>query len=143
MESALVTHPGIVLGMEKNRVKVQIVTGSACGGCAAKGSCPSKGSSESKETEVLAVADPGLTFSPGERIEVVMITRQGFLAVWWAFVLPILLFVGVILFLGPVIGHETLTALAALGTLGLSWGLLYIFRKKFENDFVFQARRFS
>ncbi|OHD11778.1 MAG: hypothetical protein A2Z96_07720 [Spirochaetes bacterium GWB1_48_6] len=141
MATTIINHPGIVLGWDKDRLRIQIVTGGACGACSAKGSCPGGGSSENKETEVLAIPEAGQEYNPWDRVTVSMTASQGFTAVWWAFVLPLFLLLGTIFTLQPLIKNESLVALAGLMVLGLSWAALALLKKYFEKQFVFRARR--
>ena len=141
MAATLVSHPGIVIGWVKTQLRIQIITGGACGNCSAKGACTLGGTQENRETEILAFPDEGVDYKSGDLVTVTMTTSQGFRAVWWAFLMPLILFLATVFFLGPILQNEILTALTGLGVLGISWGTLYFLKKLFEKQFVFKARR--
>lgn len=134
----MVYHDGIVVGVSGNHVRVKIISKSACAGCHAKNVC---NASEMDEKMIDAVAGSGQSFQTGETVTLVMEERLGWIAIFYAFGLPFIVMIA-ILILFSALGHsETIAALAGLASLLPYYLLLYLFRKKVEKDFLFRVER--
>lgn len=80
-------HEGIVAGIEGDRIRVKLMSVSACASCHAKGAC-SLGNAEEKEFEI---QHAGGSYRPGDKVIIEESTEQGLTATWWAYVLPLFL----------------------------------------------------
>ncbi len=108
-----ICREGIVKEYADGRVRVLITVQSACAACHAKGICSSF---EMAEKEFEAIADEPL--APGDRVKVSVAGGVAWRAVFFAFVLPMVVF-GAILFAFFFMGsHESVAAIAALGAVG-------------------------
>lgn len=89
----MVEHTGYIIKIEGNTVTVKVLQLSACAHCEGKKYCTL---AESKEKEIkISVKDPSI-YTVGEEVEIIAQKKQLFTAVFWAYVLPlILLFIGV------------------------------------------------
>ena len=135
-----ISHKGIIEKIEGDRVFVRITQQSACSGCHAKSMCTA---SEQKE-KIVEVQARGERFSVNEMVEVYARSCVGLKAVWWAFVLPLIGIIVVMVVTGNVGGwRETWCGLAALGWLTLYYYVLYLFRDKFKRKFVFFLKRLN
>lgn len=77
---------GYITAVEHNRVKVEITSCSACGGCSLRSAC---NMSEVKKREVTIDGVNSKEYAVGDKVEVVLTMRQGLQAVWYAFVIPL------------------------------------------------------
>ena len=86
-------HKGNIIKIEGNTVTVKVLQLSACAHCEGKKYCTL---AEAKEKEIkISVKDPSI-YTVGEEVEIIAQKKQLFTAVFWAYVLPlILLFIGV------------------------------------------------
>ena len=131
-------HRGVVAAVEDGLVRVRIVQSSACAGCAAKKLCSS---AESKEKMVeVRVADAAVAarYGVGQEVEVVARVADSRVAALLAYVVPLVLVVGVLLTLLCVTSDETLAALAALLVLVPYYVVLYACRMRLQRRFCFE-----
>lgn len=134
----MVYHDGNVVSVSGNHVQVKIISKSACAECHAKGVC---NASDMDEKLIDGVANPGHSFHIGEPVTLVMEEKLGWIAIFYAFGLPFLVMVS-ILILFSALGHsETFAALAGLASLLPYYLLLYVFRRKVEKDFLFKVEQ--
>ena len=134
-----ISHKGIIEKIEGDRVFVRITQQSACSGCHAKSMC----TASEQKVKIVEVKARGEQFSVNEKVEVCARSSVGLKAVWWAFVLPLIGIVTVVV-AGSVGGwRETWCGLAALGWLTLYYYVLYLFRDKFKRKFVFFLKRLN
>ncbi|MBR1766953.1 MAG: SoxR reducing system RseC family protein [Bacteroidales bacterium] len=133
-----VTHPGTVVATKKGLVTVQIESVSACASCQAHSRC---GFAESK-TKTLdiplsrstAAADRG--YSVGDAVVVTIDPSRGLLATLFAYLLPALILLAVVVTLSLLGIPEPLVILVALAALALYTLLLYLFRRPLDNHFT-------
>lgn len=110
----IISHEGVVESVALPVIRVRILQASACASCEAASLCRS---SETKEKVVSALFIKGDVPGVGQRVRVVGRVGQGMLAAVLAYVLPLILMVGVLFGLSPSLG-ESMAALAALLCLG-------------------------
>ena len=130
-----IRHKGIVEHIGTEDCHVRILQASACSSCGARQLCRS---SESKE-KVIEVKGHYPTLHVGDPVTLIGSVRQGLRASVLAYVLPLVLMLAV-LFAGTYLGGEGLGALAALLTLALYFGVLYLMRDKLGKEFAFKIK---
>ncbi len=117
------------------RVRVRIEQKSACAGCHAKAICSS---SDSKEKIVDVLDASGRVRSVGDRVMVVGTSSMSAFAVVVAFVVPLVLMVGVIVLAQKLLAmSEVAAAGCGLGVLVLYWLLLWTRRGMISRRLVF------
>ncbi len=138
MERNNVCKKGIVRKIEGEKVWVEIVVSSACGGCVAKNMCNiSEKKNEIVETENIT----GEEFTVGESVQIQMRERKAHQAVVLGYLLPfIVLIVG--LFGCYAITHiEWLSALVAFGLTAMYYMVLKLFDKRLEKKFTLYVKK--
>jgi positive regulator of sigma E activity len=133
-----VFHDGMVIGIDRQKVRVKIISQSACADCHAKGVCTA---ADMEEKIIEAVPSPGQTLHIGDTVTIVMAEKLGWLSVFYGFFLPFLVMVTVLFTANAMGAGETLSALSGLASLFPYYLLLYVFRKKIEKDFIFKAEK--
>ena len=129
-----ITHEGIVERIEGDKVFVRVMQESACAGCHAKGVCTS---TDTKDHIIESHSTYG--FKIGEAALVVGTNEQGLKAVFWAYIMPFIV-VLLVLIIGELWIHdEAISGVLALVALVPYFGLLKLFRKRFESKFIFRA----
>lgn len=83
-----IDHKGEVISTSKDRVRVLIRSASGCSSCHLKGACTS---ADVQDKYVDAYTNGTDTYSKGERVWVSCSDSQGFYALFWAYLLPLLL----------------------------------------------------
>ncbi|MCD7935582.1 MAG: SoxR reducing system RseC family protein [Tannerellaceae bacterium] len=134
-----INHTGIIERIEGDSIFVRIVQQSACAGCHAKGMC----SAADKKEKIIEVTDHSGTFNVNEHVEVCGKTSLGLQAVFLAFVIPLILIVAAL-----VTGHvmqwdEGINALTALLILLPYYCVLYLYREKLKNRFIFTLKKLN
>lgn len=128
-----IRHDGIVERIEKESYLVRILQASACSSCSARQLCRS---SESKE-KLIEVKGHYPTLQVGDAVILIGSVRQGLRASVLAYLVPLILMVAA-LYVGMRLYGEGMGALAALLTLAVYYGVLYLFRDKLGKFFTFE-----
>ncbi len=126
-------HNGIVKNTAPGRVTVQIESVSACASCAAHARC---GFAESKDKTLEIPTDNWQRYQPGDNVTVQIDQSRGLLAVWWAYLLPAIILIAVIVALSLAHLPEWAVVLAAFATLALYILALYLSRHRLESRFT-------
>ena len=132
-----ISHKGVIKSITPELTTVEIVSTSACAACHAKGMC---GLSESKIKTIEVPTDPYSEHSPGDEVEVVLKKSMGLKAVWISYVIPLFILMILILSLSSVNVHEAYVGLGAIAGVALYYLVIYLFRNRLANDFVFYIK---
>lgn len=134
-----ITHEGVVVKVEGQRVTVQFVQNSACSGCHAKTLC-SSGTSDSAKREVIANSF-GVPYEVGDYVRVVVTSGLAWKAVLLAFVVPMIL--ALISLFGVVgfTGSELKGCLATLALLAVYYLVVWMQRDRLERKTEFTLER--
>lgn len=92
---------------------------------------------ELAEKTVDVPTDPYANYEVGDEVEVLLKASMGFKAVWLCYAIPLVVLLGVILGLMALGVAEVPSALAGLAAIGLYYLLLYLFRDKLKNEYIF------
>lgn len=130
--SKIVSHSGVVVKADGNKVYVKIESLSACAACHAKGMC----TLSDKEDKIIDVeVDGNKTYNVGDNVVVCVEQKRGLQAVLLAYIVPaVLVVVALVMFLNVV--AEPLAIIFSLLTLALYYCVLYVFRKQINAKFV-------
>ena len=133
----MIIHRGTVESVNGSHVSVRITQLAACSACAARRLC---NSSESKEKKIDVATPDAASFSSGEEVVLAGRLSLGLQAVLWAYFVPLVLLVAVLFVAIDVTGSEPGGALAAVGSLALYYGLLYLNSDRLESKFSFTMK---
>jgi sigma-E factor negative regulatory protein RseC len=134
----MIEHQGIIEQINGNHITVRILQQSACANCHAKGACMAVGSKE-KRIDIFAQPDQ---FGVNEEVVIVGKESIGYKAILWAFVIPLMILVTVlILTLSVWKFNELASALCAIIALTPYYVLLYTLRKKIAKSLVFSIKK--
>jgi len=136
-QADLVSHPGVIHSIDEQKLKVLVISVSACGACKVKGSCSM---AEMEEKIVDAQADSNESFQVGDQVTVSMRQSHGNLAVFLGYGLPfILLMVTLVCCVAAGLGQGQ-AGLVSVGILVPYYLLLYYFRNSLTKTFRFYVR---
>lgn len=135
--SGSVSHIGTVLKITPSLTSVSIEQHSACSQCHAAGLC---GLSDVVEKAVEVPTDPYLNIAPGDKVQVLLKATMGMKAVWLAYFIPLVVLLGTVLLLYYLGAGEVPSGLAGLGATGLYYFLLWLFRDKLRNEYIFTIK---
>ena len=134
----MIEHEGIIEKVKDNNISVRILQKSACSDCHARAACMA---SDSKE-KLVDIRDYTGMFKENERVLIEGKSSIGYKAVFWAFVLPLLLLI-LVLTLSLAIWHlsDTESALTSLASLVPYYCVLYFFRNRMAKSFRFSIKK--
>ena len=76
----------------------------------------------------------------GDEVDVVLRASMGHKAVWLAYVVPLLVLVAALLGTLAAGGSELLAGLAAIGAVGLYYGVIWLLRDRLRKDYIFNIK---
>lgn len=129
-----IRHEGVVESVGPHAVKVRIMQTSACAACQAASFCHA---SESKEKMVDVFTSSASSFEKGDSVVVWATAAVASRALLWAFAIPFVLMVTVLIVLMETIGHEGIAAVASLLSLLPYYGVLYLLRHRMRRQLTF------
>ena len=133
----MIEHKGVITSISDHKISVMILQQSACSSCHAKGACTA---ADSKE-KIVDVSDFTGKYKVNDLVTVVGQKSMGYKAVWWAFVIPIIIVVSLLVVSISVWGFGDMeAAMAAIVSLVPYYGLLYLLRNKMANSFKFTIK---
>ena len=133
-EKKSVSHKGTIIEISEGNIKVEIINKSMCAACHAKGFC-SAGDTKDKVIDV-AYFNNG-EYAVGDEVEVTMKRAMGFKAVWISYVIPLAILLIFLLTLQGVGLSELHAGLAAAAAVCVYYLVVYLFRDKIADKFVF------
>ncbi|MBR4775843.1 MAG: SoxR reducing system RseC family protein [Bacteroidales bacterium] len=117
---------------------VVILSSASCGECHAAGLC---GMANLAEKTVEVPTNPYASYGVGDEVEVTLKASMGFKAVWLAYCIPLVILLAVILGLLSLGLGEVTASVAGLSAIVLYYLLLWLFRGKLQNEYVFTIKR--
>ncbi len=137
MKKEEINHKGKIVSITPQVTTVSILQHSACGECHAAGLC---GMADLAEKTVEVPTDPYSFHSVGDEVEVVLKASMGMKAVWLSYAIPLVILLGVVVGLLQSGVGEVAAGLSGLAAIGLYYLLLYLFRDKLKNEYIFTIK---
>lgn len=130
----MIEHEGIIKKIDGNHITVLITQQSACTACHAKGVCMA---ADAKE-KLVEVYDSSGQFHENDRVMVTGKRSMGYKALLWAFVVPLIILIAIII-LTTSVWHtgEIMAAVISLAALIPYGAGLYLFRNELKKTFSF------
>lgn len=135
--SKTIEHIGIVKQLREGYADILIIQNSACSGCHAKSACTAADSAE----KIIEVPYFQNDLKIGQQVTVVGAKSMGWKAVGYAFVLPFILLMAMLIGVGEVTGDELKAGICALSVLLPYYLILYLLRNKMKSKFTFTLRK--
>ena len=133
----MIEHQGVITDIAGHKVSVTILQQSACSSCHARGACTA---ADSKE-KMVDIADYTGKYKVNDLVTVVGQKSMGYRAVLWAFVIPIIILVSILVVSVNAWGlGEIDAALAAIISLVPYYAILYLLRKRMAGSFKFTIK---
>ena len=133
----MIEHKGVIASISGNKLSVKILQESACSSCHAKGACMA---ADSKE-KMVDITDFTGKYKINDSVIIEGKESMGYKAVFWAFVIPLLILVLTIVLATSVwkLG-EMEAAITSIITLAPYYVILYLLRNKMANSFKFTIK---
>ena len=134
----MITHKGVIEQINGEKITVRILQQSACSSCHAKGACMA---ADSKE-KLVELCDCSGVYTLHEQVIIEGKESIGYKAVFWAFLLPLIILLAMLV-LTTGVWHfgEMEAALSALFALAPYYLLLYLFRNSMAHTFQFSIKK--
>lgn len=133
-----VSHKGRVVRITPQITTVAIEQHSACSACHAAGLC---GMADVAEKAVELATNPYASYKVGDEVDLVLKASMGMKAVWLAYFIPLLVLLAVILGLIALGVGEVAAGLSGIGATGVYYFLLWLFRDRLRNEYVFTIKQ--
>lgn len=133
-----ITHRGKIVDITPEFTTVDIISESACASCHARSLCSL---SESKSKSIIVPTRGWDNFEPGDEVDVVLKATMGYKAVWLAYVVPLFVLLAVLLCLLKLGRGELLSGLVAIGSVGIYYLVIWLFRGRLQNEYIFNIKK--
>jgi positive regulator of sigma E activity len=137
MNNNFVSHSGIVQNIDHENIEVMIISESACSACKSKKVCTI---SDMKEKSIYLKTN-NQSYKVGEKVNVIMEEKLGFYATIFAYVLPFILMISILLIGTYSKMSEPLMGILVIVFLVMYYLILYLFRKQFEKKMSFKIEK--
>ena len=134
-----IEHQGIVSEVEENRIKVNIVSQSACSSCHAKGAC---GMAEVQE-KTIEVEDNSGSYRKGEWVNVILEQTLGYRALFLGYLLPFLVVLFTLILTISITGNEALSGILSLVILLPYYLVLFLMKGRIQRSFSFMIKKLA
>ena len=131
------TREGTVSRSLPHRVEVTVISVSACLHCRLKENCTV---SDCRSRNILVEADNPQRYAPGSRVTVLMDSRLGWWAVFYAYILPLILVLGSLFAILTATADETAAAAGALAVLVPYYLLRAAMKKRLLSRYAFRLK---
>jgi len=132
--STKISHSGVIESVGSDGVSVRIVQTSACAACKVAGYC---NAAEKKEKIIEVSCDNSASYQAGQQVTVSTSGSVAARALLWAFGVPFVVLMGVLLLVLLMTGSEGKAALCALLSLIPYYGVLWLLREKMRRQLAF------
>ena len=130
-----ISHEGIITRIDNDNVQIKILSKSACASCNIKGAC---NMSEMKEKIIDIPRPKDKNLSIGQEVKISMRLGQANKAVIFAYVIPVIILVGMIFILNALKFDEGINALISIGSLVPYYLILFLFRNNLKRKFEYE-----
>ena len=130
-----ISHSGVIESIEDGCVHVRIVQTSACAACKVAGYC---NAAESKEKIIDVFCDSVAKYKVGQQVTVSTSGQVAVKALLWAFGVPFVLLMAVLILVLLLTGNEGWAALSALVALVPYYFILWLMRNRIQQRISFQ-----
>lgn len=136
--SESISHKGKIVKITPQVTTVAFLQHGACSECHVAGLC-SMGDVAEKVVEL--PTDPYNKHEVGDEVEVLLKASMGFKAVYLAYLVPLVILLACILGLMALGVGEVAAGLSGLAAVAVYYFLLWLFRGRLQNEYVFTIKR--
>ena len=135
-----ITHSGVVDSVEDGCIHVRIVQTSACAACKVASYC---NAAESKEKMIDVFCDSVAAYKVGQQVTVSTSGQVAAKALLWAFGVPFILLMVVLVLVLLLTGNEGWAALSALVALVPYYIMLWLLRDRMREQLAFRIEQIT
>ncbi len=134
MSQQIITHPGIIKSVARNKAEVSIIVNSGCASCEVKSSCSI---SEAKEKIIEVNLSAADHYTAGQQVVVEMKQSMGTWAVLLGYLFPFLVVLIALIIFTVADVDEGLSALFSLAILIPYYLILYLTKDRLQKRFTY------
>jgi sigma-E factor negative regulatory protein RseC len=131
-----IEHPGTVIEVKDDLVRVEIDQLSACGHCSTKQSC----CSSDKPKMIVEIQDIGRETKKGDHVFIILQKQKGILAVVFSYIIPFILVFLTLIITNTFTKNEMICGLLSLGSLIPYYTVLWLLQNRIKTAFSFRLR---
>jgi len=137
MNKRQIEHRGVVERILPHAIVVSIAQETACAACAAASLCHS---SEKQEKQMEIACQDSSSYRVGQEVTIVGSIGLGLRATLWAYVVPLVLLIIVLMTVTHYTANEGVGALVAIASLVPYYVMLYFLRDRLQRSFQFRLK---
>ena len=134
---SVIEHPATITSVDRATITVEIETKTACAACHQKDSC---GIFDCSSRRLQIHSPNSERYQPGQTVMVVIAENRGWIAVFFAYILPLLLVLSTLVITLIFTASETSAAIYSLAVLIPYYLVLMLFRRSFARRFSFKIK---
>ncbi|MBF0384561.1 MAG: SoxR reducing system RseC family protein [Candidatus Omnitrophica bacterium] len=135
--SSEIQHDGTIVELKRDSIMVKIERSSACASCHSQKSC----SLSEMEEKIIEISQNPKPFNKGEKVLVILPQKTGFLAVFIAYIVPLIIFIASLAIISLFTKIEIIVGLSAISAIIIYYFALSCFKHKFGNKFRIDIRK--
>jgi len=128
-------HPAEIIQIQKNKLLVQICRPEACSGCAIKSTCQLK---ENTKQQLIIPTKHTSNYHIGQSITIEISNRTGFLAILYAYILPLILMLSTLIITINITPNELIVGFFSIFVLIPYYTALYLCKNHLNQKFSFK-----
>lgn len=132
-----IEHAATIIAINKEYITAELLSHSACTGCSLKENCSM---SENKVRKFQIPKPQDFQYQIGQNITIEISSSSGWIALFWAYILPLILVLSALLTTIFLTRDETIAALSSLSILLPYYSILWLFRQKFAKKINFKIK---
>ncbi|MFA6769739.1 MAG: SoxR reducing system RseC family protein [Bacteroidales bacterium] len=133
-----IDHQGVVIEVNPTYISVEILNKSACASCHAKGVCILGDA----KTKIIEVENMGKDFfSIGEAVNVKLKKSLGYKALWFSYLIPLIILMVLLLSLHAIGLSEPIIGLSIIGAISLYYLVIWLLRDRLKKEFIFVVEK--
>jgi len=141
-EQRYIKHKGIIRSITPGRIEVDVIVESACGDCRARHAC-ALAEAKNKIIELVLPEARCALYSIGETVNVLLKPAQGHVALFYGYILPLVLFLLALFFFTALFRDELKAGLSALAMLIPYYLILMLFQRQMKKFFTFDLEKWT
>ena len=137
--SECIDQIGIVEEVREDSILVRFQSAPACGSCMAKSIC----APGSDEKNLVEIHEKNKSYHAGDPVKINISRSMGFRALFLGYLLPFIIVVLMLIITGIMGFSELVSGLASLLVLLPYYFILYLFREKVNQNFIFSVMKMN
>jgi len=137
-----IKHKGIIQAIRPGKIEVEVIVESACGDCHARKAC-ALAETDNRSIEIALPEGRCRNYGIGETVNVLLKPSQARAALFYGYLLPLVLFLTALFFFTVTLQDELRAGLSALAMLFPYYGILFMLQRPIRKMFSFDIEKWT